>query len=110
MPVFVAPQSESLCVPTDTNASLHHLLWTLISAEPRACVTMMSAMTQAHMIIVASYCARVIGVKPRSKITGAEPTHISRMSAMTQAYMSSPSGNCSATRLAPSCRVRATVL
>ena len=29
---------------------------------------------------------------------------------MTQAYISRPSGNCSATRRAPSCRTRATVL
>ena len=36
--------------------------------------------------------------------------HLSRMSAITQAYMSSPSGNWRATRLAPFCLMRHTVL
>ena len=62
-------------------------------------------------------CARC-SIEPVSQSTGSVKTstshcstaYLSRMSAMTHANISSPSGNCSATRFAPACRMRHTVL
>lgn len=85
------------CVPAGRGAGVPASAWHTGPATPRVGHGARAPQAERHL-------PACVGRHPT-----VPPPHPSSMSAITQAYSSKPSGNCSATRRAPACRMRHTV-